>query len=115
MSEFKINRNYENVVKTKSGKSKQTENIIDGSKGLYIKCVNITKDNKNEVTDLIKITIKENEKKKFSMRVKTLKKEDSYDDLTKTELVKKLSEKSVSSITSNSVNYIKKDMTSLRK
>ena len=37
-SEFKINRNYENLLKTKKGKIKHTETIVDSTKGLYIKC-----------------------------------------------------------------------------
>ena len=117
MSNFKINRNYENLLKTKKGKMKQTETIVDGSKGLYIKCVGIEKpDGKKEVSSLLKITVKEMvEKKKFSMRVKTLKSEDSFEDLTKTELLKKLSDKKHSHVTSHAVEYIKKDMTSLRK
>lgn len=115
-SAFKINRNYENIVKTKKGKMKHTETIVDGSKGLYIKCVGITKNSKNEVSDLMKITVKEEiEKKNFSMRVKTLKDEKSFDGLTKMELVKKLSEKQYSEINSHVVEYLKKDMASLRK
>ena len=117
VNEFKINRNYENLIKTKKGKVKHTETIVDGEKGLYIKCVGIEKsDSKKEVTDLIKITVKEMlEKKKFSLRIKTLKAEDNFESLTKTELVKKLSEKKHSHITSHAVEYMKKDMISLRK
>jgi hypothetical protein len=116
MTDFKINRNYENLIKTKKGKIKQSETIVDGSKGLYIKSVGVTKNNKNEVSELIKITVKEiQEKKKFSMRVKTLKNEKAFDDLTKTELVKKLSEKQYSQITPHILEYVKKDMISLRK
>ena len=117
MSEFKINRNYENLLKTKSGKIKHTENIVDGNtKGLYIKCVLVEKNKDNKVSDLLKITIKENiEKKKFSIRIKTLKDEKSLDSLTKTQLIKNLSEKKYMKATSHSIEYIKKEMTSLRK
>lgn len=115
-AEFKINRNYENIVKTKKGKMKHTEKIVDGSKGLYIKCVGITKNDKNEISELIKITVKEIiEKKKFSMRVKTLKDEKSFDELTKMELIKKMSEKQYAQINSHVVEYLKKEMASLRK
>jgi len=114
--EFKINRNYENLLKTKKGKLKHSETIVDGDKGLYIKCVGVTKNDKNEVSELTKITVKEiMEKKKFSMRVKTLKDEKSFEDLTKTELLKKLSDKKYSQITPHVVEYVKKDMTTLRK
>lgn len=116
MSDFKINRNYENLIQTKKGKTKHSETIVDGSKGLYIKSVAVTKNNKNEVSELIKITVKEiQEKKNFSMRVKTLKNEKTFDDLTKTELIKKLSEKQYSEINQHVLEYIKKDMISLRK
>ena len=117
MPEFKINRNYENSLKTKKGKMKHTETIVDGDKGLYIKCVGIEKpDGKKEVSSLLKITVKEIvEKKKFSLRVKTLKSEDSFEDLSKTDLVKKLSDKKYSHVTAHAVEYMKKDMTSLRK
>lgn len=116
MSEFKLNRNYENTVRTKNTKIKNTETIMDGSKGLYIKIISIEKDDK-EVKKLVKVTIKENDNKKFSLRIKTLddKETKEMNDLKKEDLLKKLSDKKMIDITTNSVVYIKKDMSTLRK
>ena len=116
MSSFKLNRNYENFIKNKKGKTKHNENIVHSDKGLFFKCVGVTKDANNETIDLVKITVKQNEgKSTYSMRVKTLNNEDAFEDLTKGELIKKLSEKKYSAVTTHSLEYMNKDMTSLKK
>ena len=116
MSDFKLNRNYENFIKNKKGKTKHNESIVHSDKGLFLKCVGVTKDQNNETTALVKITVKENEgKNTYSMRVKTLDSEDSFEDLSKAELTKKLSEKKYSHVTTHSLEYMKKDMSSLKK